>query len=134
MSLKSSSVSPIPKKYTLYLPKKCRHSATVKLDLEMIKNLMPEKYEDLVNSMKTSVNDDWVFVTIYKSSFVFFDYKKIADLAKKQIGFPIQFIKIVIADIEQPQCAYHTEEIHKPCHIFENYSDYPATYTFENAI
>ena len=134
MSLKSPVVSPMPKNYTLYLPKKCRHSASVNLDLEMIKNIMPEKYEDLVNRMKTGANDDWVFVSIYKSSFVFFDYKKIAEFAKKQVAFPIQFGKIVIANIEQPQIAHYTEEIHKPCHIFEDYTDYPATYTFENAI
>ena len=138
MSLQSSSVSPLPRKYTLYLPKKCRHSATVNIDLEAIKLIMPEKYKDLVERMKTSANDDWVFVNIYKSSFVFFDYKKIAEIAKKQVfqkfGFPIQISKIVIADIDEPQTASIHEEIHQPCHNFENYTDYPATYTFENAI
>lgn len=134
MSIQSSKVSPIPKNYTLYLPKKCRHTALVNIDLDSIKNILPKHYDDLVQKMKTGANDDWVFVTIYKNGFVFFDYKKIADLAKKQVGFPIQFGKIVIADIEQPQIAHYTEEIHKPCHIFKYYTDYPATYTFENAI
>ncbi len=137
-NVQSSSVSTTPKQYTLYLPKKYRHSATVNLDLETIKMIMPEKYNDILERMKTGANDDWVFVNIYKSSFVFFDYKKIAEIAKKQVfqkfGFPIQISKIVIADIDEPQTAAIHEEIHQPCHKFQNYTDYPATYTFENTV
>ena len=70
--------------------------------------------------------------------FVFFEYKKIAELAKKQVfqkfGFPIEIREIVVADIDEPQTASIYEEIHQPCHNFENYTDYPATYTFENSI
>ena len=138
MSLKSSTVSPIPKDYTLYLPKKFRHSAIVNVDLESIKMIMPEAYKDLFERMKSKASDDWVFVDIYKNSFVFFEYKKIAELAKKQVfqkfGFPIEIREIVVADIDEPQTASIYEEIHKPCHRFENYTDYPAIYTFENGI
>ena len=135
MSLKSPTVSPIPKEYTLYLPKKYRHTAIVNIDLETIKHLLPTRYNDLLEMMKTK-NQDWVFVDIYKNGFVFFQYKKIAELAKKQVfqkfGFPIQISEIVIADIDEPQTASIYEEIHQPCHNFQDYTDYPATYTFEN--
>ena len=138
MSLKSPSVSPLPKDYTLYLPKKFRHSATVNVDLESIKMIMPEAYKDLFERMKSKASDDWVFVDIYKNSFVFFEYKKIAELAKKQVfqkfGFPIEIREIVVADIDEPQTASIYEEIHQPCHRFGNYTDYPAVYSFENGI
>tara|TARA_B100000242_G_C42658132_1_gene308972 strand:- start:52 stop:468 length:417 start_codon:yes stop_codon:yes gene_type:complete len=138
MSLKTPTVSPLPKDYTLYLPKKFRHSATVNVDLESIKMVMPQAYQDLLKKMKSKIGDDYLFVDIYKSSFVFFEYKKIAELAKKQVfqkcGFPIEIREIVIADIDEPQTASIYEEIHQPCHNFQTYTDYPAVYSFENGI
>lgn len=140
-NVQSSTVSSTPKQYTLYLPKKYRHTAKVSLgdlQLDVIKEIMPEKYNDLLERMKSGADDDWVFVNIYKNSFVFFEYKKIAEIAKQQVfekfKYPIEISEIVIADIDQPQTASIYEEIHQPCHNFEDYTDYPATYTFENSI
>ena len=137
----SNVQSSTPEQYTLYLPKKYRHTAKVSLgdlQLDVIKEIMPEKYNDLLEKMKTGADDDWVFVDIYQNSFVFFEYKKIAEIAKKQVfekfKFPIEISEIVIADIDEPQTASIYEEIHRPCHNFEDYTDYPATYTFENSI
>ena len=140
-SIQSATVSPTPKQYTLYLPKKYRHTAKVSwgdLQLDVIKETMPEQYNDLLQRMKSGIDKNWVFVDIYKNNMVFFEYKKIAEIAKQQVfekfKFPIEISEIVITDIDQPQTASIYEEIHQPCHNFENYTDYPATYTFENSI
>jgi hypothetical protein len=137
MHLSKSNISPIPRKYVLYLPKKFRYTANVDLDgieLEHLKQSIPQKYNELLQNMKSNANDEMIFVDIYKNNFVFFNYKKWANIAKQQVfqktGYPIKINKIVITDIDTPQTSSIYEDIHQPCHNYQNYTDYPATYTF----
>ena len=137
MNQESSMTTPKP--YTLYLPKIFRENANVDLggiELEDLKQSMPQKYNQLLQQMRSNTDDEMLFVDIYKNNFVFLNYEKCATLAKQQVfqklGFPIQIHKIVIADIDSPVASHIHEIIHDPCHNFKEYTDYPATYTFEN--
>ena len=83
MNQESSMTTPKP--YTLYLPKIFRENANVDLggiELEDLKQSMPQKYNQLLQQMRSNTDDEMLFVDIYKNNFVFLNYEKCATLVK----------------------------------------------------
>ena len=142
-TLNQSTTTSSPKEFTIYLPKKARNSAIVDLgpglDFNMIKEIAPDKYYDMIQKFKEDAPEGMVFVDVYKNNIVYFECHKAIEAIKKYTldnnGIDICIKKIVIADIPSIQAnSYDQKYLHEPCHLFQNYDDYPTTYTFDNPI
>ena len=132
-----------PQEFTLYLPKKARNNAIVDLgpglSFDLIKEMYPDKYNDMIQKFKEDPPEGMVFVDIYKDNIIYFECYKAIENVKKftrtQKGFDICIRKIVISDIDNVVATPFNEElIHEPYYSFEQYTNYPATHTFDNPI
>ena len=140
MSKEKNKIAPMPRIFNIYIPKKYRQNAIVNmggLQLDTIKALAPEKYNKLLQSFKDS-SPNMIFVDIYKNNIIFFDclkaIKEIKKISYKKHGFHILIKKVIVADIDQIQASDENNELFEPCHTFEQYTDYPAIYTFDTPI
>jgi len=125
----------MPREFTIYLPKKYRKNSITDMDFDLIRELMPEKYNELIKIYKETKIDNLLFVGIYKNNIVHFDCYKAINVVKsftlKKHGFPIVIKNIVIADIDNIQASDINKKLHDPCTVFQDNENYPATYTFD---
>jgi hypothetical protein len=142
---KKNKVGPMPKEFTIYLPKKFRENACIDLGLgkeytlEMLKEVDLESYNKLINDFKNNSPKNMIFVGVYQTNIIFFNCIKPIETLKKitktQRGIDICIKKIIISDIDNIEATPFNEKlIHEPYDSFEQYTNYPATYTFDNPI
>jgi len=142
---KKNKISPMPKEFTIYLPKKFRENACIDLGLgkeytfEMLKEVDLESYNKLINDFKNNPPENHIFVGVCQTNLIFFNCLKAIKSLKKYTlenkGLDICIKKIIISDIDNIEATPFNEElIHEPYDSFEQYTNYPATYTFDNPI